>query len=37
MIIATILLIALGMILVERFWPANDLPRVQNWWGRWFS
>ena len=28
MMIATILLIALGMILVERLWPANELPRV---------
>ena len=34
MIIVTILFIALGMILVERLWPANELPRVRNWWMR---
>lgn len=22
------------MWLVERLWPAHDLPRVENWWGR---
>lgn len=34
MMIEIILLIALGMLLVERLWPANDLPRVRNWWAR---
>jgi sterol desaturase/sphingolipid hydroxylase (fatty acid hydroxylase superfamily) len=34
MILITILLIGVGMIAVEKFWPANDLPRVRAWWPR---
>ena len=26
--------LALGFIVVERLWPANDLPRVEGWWAR---
>jgi sterol desaturase/sphingolipid hydroxylase (fatty acid hydroxylase superfamily) len=26
--------IAILMCLIERLWPANALPRVQNWWAR---
>ena len=26
--------IAAGLYIIERRWPANDLPRVTNWWGR---
>ena len=26
--------IAAGCILAERLWPAMELPRVNNWWGR---
>jgi sterol desaturase/sphingolipid hydroxylase (fatty acid hydroxylase superfamily) len=26
--------IALGCIVVERLWPANELPRVHAWWAR---
>ena len=29
-----LLLIGAGMILVERLWPANELPRVHAWWPR---
>jgi len=36
MLIATILLIAGGFILVERLWPANELPRVRAWYPRVF-
>ena len=32
--LAILALIALGMIIVERLWPANDLPRVRAWWPR---
>lgn len=30
------ILIGVGaaMVLVERLWPAMDLPRVRNWWAR---
>jgi sterol desaturase/sphingolipid hydroxylase (fatty acid hydroxylase superfamily) len=34
MTIPILVAIALGMFAVERLWPANALPRVQNWWGR---
>ena len=34
MTIITLILIAVGMIVVERLWPANELPRVRNWWPR---
>jgi sterol desaturase/sphingolipid hydroxylase (fatty acid hydroxylase superfamily) len=30
----SILAIALAGIAVERLWPANQLPRVDSWWGR---
>jgi sterol desaturase/sphingolipid hydroxylase (fatty acid hydroxylase superfamily) len=30
----TVLLIAAGFILVERLWPANDLPKVRAWYPR---
>ena len=30
--IALVLAVAAGMIVVERLWPAMDLPRVANWW-----
>jgi sterol desaturase/sphingolipid hydroxylase (fatty acid hydroxylase superfamily) len=36
MLVAIILLIAGGFILVERLWPANDLPRVRAWYPRVF-
>jgi hypothetical protein len=26
--------VAAGCILVERLWPAMELPRVDAWWGR---
>lgn len=26
--------IAFGCLIVERLWPANDLPRVRAWWAR---
>jgi hypothetical protein len=29
-----IIAIALGLILIERLFPANELPQVKNWWGR---
>lgn len=32
--ILILILIAIGMFIVERFWPANKLPRVRNWWAR---
>lgn len=32
--IALILAVAVGMIVVERLWPAMKLPRVDNWWAR---
>jgi len=32
--IALVLAVAAGMIVVERLWPAMDLPRVANWWAR---
>lgn len=34
MTIITLILIAVGMFIVERLWPANELPRVINWWPR---
>src|SRR4051812_21400562 len=36
MLVATILFIAGGFILVERLWPANQLPRVRAWYARVF-
>lgn len=36
MLVATILLIAGGFIVVERYWPANELPRVRAWYPRVF-
>lgn len=36
MLVATILLIAGGFIVVERLWPANQLPRVRAWYPRVF-
>lgn len=32
--VVTILLIALGCVVVERLWPANELPRVRAWYAR---
>src|ERR1700736_2456789 len=32
--IILIFAIAVGCILVERLWPAMELPRVRAWWGR---
>jgi sterol desaturase/sphingolipid hydroxylase (fatty acid hydroxylase superfamily) len=32
--VVTTLLIALGFIVVERLWPANELPRVRAWYAR---
>jgi sterol desaturase/sphingolipid hydroxylase (fatty acid hydroxylase superfamily) len=29
-----LIVIALGMIVVERLWPAMELPRVRAWWAR---
>ena len=34
MLIATIVLIGLGFIVIERLWPANALPRVRVWYLR---
>jgi len=34
MLVALILLIAIGFIALERWWPANDLPRVRAWYPR---
>ena len=34
MITALLIAIAVGMIIIERFWPAMDLPKVRAWWGR---
>lgn len=34
MIITVLFAIAAGCILVERLWPAMELPRVNAWWGR---
>ena len=33
-LLALLLLIAAGMIVVERLWPARALPRVDGWWAR---
>jgi sterol desaturase/sphingolipid hydroxylase (fatty acid hydroxylase superfamily) len=32
--IAMVLLIAVGFVVVERLWPANELPRVRAWYAR---
>lgn len=32
--ITYIILIAIGMFIVERIWPANELPKVEAWWAR---
>lgn len=32
--IVVVIAIAVGMILVERAWPANELPKVRAWWAR---
>ncbi len=32
--IVILLAVAVAMIIVERFWPANELPKVRNWWAR---
>jgi len=29
-----LLVIAIGFFVVEKLWPAMDLPKVQAWWGR---
>jgi len=34
LLVATILFIGGGFILVERLWPANQLPRVRAWYPR---
>jgi sterol desaturase/sphingolipid hydroxylase (fatty acid hydroxylase superfamily) len=34
MLLVILVLIGAGMFAVERFWPANELPRVHNWWAR---
>jgi sterol desaturase/sphingolipid hydroxylase (fatty acid hydroxylase superfamily) len=34
MLIATIVLIGIGFIVIERLWPANALPRVRVWYLR---
>lgn len=34
MILGLLILIAIGFFMVERLWPAMELPKVQNWWGR---
>jgi sterol desaturase/sphingolipid hydroxylase (fatty acid hydroxylase superfamily) len=36
MLVAIILLIAVGFLIVERLWPANALPRVRAWYPRVF-
>ena len=36
MLIATIVLIGVGFLVVERLWPANELPRVRAWYPRVF-
>jgi len=34
MLIGLILAIAIGLVVVERLWPATELPRVRGWWWR---
>ena len=34
MTLALLVGIAVALFLVERLWPAHELPRVRNWWGR---
>jgi sterol desaturase/sphingolipid hydroxylase (fatty acid hydroxylase superfamily) len=34
MLIATIIAIAIGFVVAERLWPANDLPRIRAWYPR---
>lgn len=33
-VIALLVAVALGGIIIERLWPANELPPVRAWWGR---
>ncbi len=32
--IPLIILIAIGLIIIERIYPSSVLPKVENWWGR---
>lgn len=34
MMLALLVAIAAGLFAVERLWPANELPKVRNWWAR---
>jgi sterol desaturase/sphingolipid hydroxylase (fatty acid hydroxylase superfamily) len=34
LMLLVIVAVAVGMIVVERLWPAMTLPRVDNWWAR---
>jgi sterol desaturase/sphingolipid hydroxylase (fatty acid hydroxylase superfamily) len=34
LLLVIVIAIAAGMILVERAWPANQLPAVRGWWAR---
>lgn len=34
MLFALLIVIAAALIVVERIWPAHELPRVRNWWAR---
>ena len=33
-LILIMIAVVAGMLLVEKLWPANDLPKVTNWWPR---
>ena len=34
MMLALVIALAVTLIIVERIWPARELPRVPNWWAR---
>ena len=34
MIIGILVAVAIGLFMVERLWPAMELPRVRAWWPR---
>ena len=34
MMLALLVAIAAALFVVERFWPARELPKVENWWAR---
>jgi hypothetical protein len=34
MLLALIVAVAAGLFVVERIWPASQLPKAHNWWAR---